>query len=524
MGIKQRADTGEHFISAPKVRSSRQRYEKTPLVARKDGFFAAIADFFRRDGRPFAASALADRIDRGLRVARRIMRLKLPCSPDSTLFTGVSDQLRQHYIAAYTRADNELDLIDDSLKQEEAWLNEARPREILSELGSKLEALRVKLHTELLPLADALVSASISLERFRNTHSLSEEEHWGKRLDMAMFGQVGVLLLLEFAANSIFQSDTQKTGLIGGVLIALLTSLATIILGVMFGISFQRVRKSGVDGRGLGIGLAALSFVLTFIFVSSLSLIRIAGESGDIHPLETARQQLMADPLAGIRAMLDLPAFAYTLCICALIAAVARKYLQYFGSFPGLRKWVLGFENAESDFDDQYADDLDDLKDIAQEHSDKLEQAPVFIVHCKVPIQTLIADHENVVDQHLNDVADVRGAGRLFSAFFLEQGDGEKLSADLPGKDDEAVAETNLNKLADRHAKFALKADELCAREDVSEETVTSARDELNQLIERKLAAFSEERDQILDQAVKGYQKDRRWLRDVVAATSRQPS
>jgi hypothetical protein len=521
VSIKQRADTGEHFISAPKVRSSRQRYEKTPLVSRRQGFFSYLADFFRRDGRPFAASALADRIDRGLRVARRVTKLQVACGPDSTLFIGISDQLRQHYIEAYTRADNALDLIDDNLKQEEAWLNEARPQEIINELQSKLEDRRVHLHTELSPLAETLVGASVSLERFRARHNLNEEESWGKPLDLAMFGQIGILLLLEFVANSVFQADTQATGLIGGVLIALLTSLATIILGVMFGIAFQRFRKRGSDGRGIGVGLAALTFVLTFVFVSSLSLIRIAGEGGDAHPLETARLQLMADPLSGIRAMLDLPAFAYTLCICALIAAVARKYLQYLGSFPGLRKWVMKFEEAETDFDDQYADELDDLKEIAQEHSERLEKAPYFIVHCKVPIQTLVADHENVVDQHANDVADVRGAGRLFSAFLTEHGDHDK-PVKLPVPDDEAVAESNLTKLAARHRTFSLQADSLCSREDVSEESVASARENLISLVEKKLDDFSSERDEILDAAAKAYQKERVWLRDVASATARQ--
>lgn len=86
--------------------------------------------------------------------------------------------------------------------------------------------------------------------------------------------------------------------------------------------------------------------------------------------------------------MLDLPAFAYKLCIAALITPVARKYLQDGGAFPSGRKRMLGFFDAKDAFDGEFNDDVEDAKDIAREHTELLEAAPKFIVACKVPIQT----------------------------------------------------------------------------------------------------------------------------------------
>lgn len=522
MAIKRNANTGEHFISAPIVRSTRQRYEKTPLVSGRRGLFGKIADFFRGDQRFFAASAIADRIDRGLQVAKSVKRGRSNCAPGTTLFLGISDQLRQHNVDAYVRADNEHDQINTHLRQEEAWLDQARPKEILDELETNLETHCTHLHTEIMPLAEEFVTTSIRLERFRTKHNLTEEEKWGRKLDLAVFGQVGILLLVEFIANSIFQADTQKTGLIGGVLIAALTSIVTIILGVMFGVGFQRIRMRGFAGRGIGSIWLALAFLLSFIFVSLLSLIRIAGESGHSNPILFARLQLGSDPIAGLRAMLDLPAFAYTLCITTLIVVVALKYLQYFGSFPELRHWFIAFVDADEEFDGAYEDELDDLKDIVLEQSEKLEKAPSFIASCKIPIMSLVEDHENVVEQHMHDVADVRGAGKLFSAFIKEHGEATGDNAQLPTPEDEILAHGYLSKMAGEHQAIVERASQLCSRDDVSEESVARARDELNDLVEKKLEEFSRERDEILDAALTKYKKDRSWLKDVVETTSRQ--
>ncbi|WP_156405273.1 hypothetical protein [Sphingomonas sp. Root710] len=522
MGIRKRPDSGQYFIEAPKARSSRQRYEKTPLVAARAGILWFLKGIFSRNPRPFVASAIADKIDNGLNISRQVLKSGAILTPGSRLFESVADQLRQHAVEAYRVADNALDQIDDNLKQEAAWLDEAKPDEILSTLETKLEDRRVKLHTDLLSLASELVKSRVKLEEFLHRYKIPEDYHWGKRLDLAVFGQIGVLLLIEFLMNAVFQADTQQTGLIGGVLIASLTSLATIILGMLFGIGFQRTNKIAQGGVLVGLGLIALAFVLSFIFVSSLSLVRIAGESGDLHPLETARAELMGDPFAGVRAMLDLPAFAYTLCICSLISAVARKYLQYGGAFPGGRKRMLDFLDAEDSFEDQYSVDLDDAKEIAQTHAEMLEEAPRFIVACKVPIQTLVADHENVVEQHSHDIDDIHGAARLFTAFIRENGfDGDVADAALPPAEVKGSMQGHLDKLSQRHRLFVENANNLCEREDVSQSSVVAARERLNDLVEAKLAEYALERERIVEQALKSYQRSRNWRNDIMAAAAR---
>lgn len=520
MTIRKNEETGQHFISAPSVRSKRQRYEKMPLAEESRGFFAALSALFRRRRRPFAGSALADRIDSSLDFSDQISKAGKSALPGSLLFTRVDDQLREHASESYDRADKALDAIDADLDQEAAWLDQARPEEILNTLEARLDKKRVNLHTDLFPLADSLVQARIKLERFKHRHNLADDFHWGKRFDLAVIGQVGVLLLVEFIANSIFQSDTQQTGLIGGVLVALLTSLATIILGVMFGMGKQRGNQTLAAGGWQGAVLICLASLLAFIFVSSLSLIRIAGEAGDRNPLERARLQLMADPLAGLRAMLDLPAFAYTLCISFLIATVAWKYLEYCGAFPGGRKRAVEYLDALDKFEMQYADDLDEAKAIAEEQNEQLEEAPGFIAGCKVPVQALLADYQNVVEQHWHDGEDIKGAGRLFVAFIKENCEPVSDPFELPAAAVMGGIENYRKMLADRHAAFKRAAADLCAREDVSQDTIEMARERFNDKVEAKLAEFALERQAMLDKALDKYKADKSWRDEVLALST----
>jgi hypothetical protein len=493
------------------------------LVGSDGGLFAVLRRLFGGRPRLFAASAIADKIDRGLLISRQVLdrRNPSPIDPGSRLHEAVSNQLREHAISAYTRADNALDGIDDSMKQESAWLDEARPEEILSTLETKLEDKRVNLHVDLLPCAHEMMKARITWEEFKYRNALPDDVDWGKRYDLAVFGQVGILLLFEFVANALFQSDTQQTGLIGGVLVATLTSIATILLGVLFGSGRQLTHRTVKGGGWTGGFLIALAFMLSYVFVSLLSLVRVAGESGNLHPLEAARMQLMGDPFAGVRAMLDLPAFAYTLCIVALIVIVMRKFLAYNGIFPGARKRMMSYLDAQEAFEDQYDDEIADVKVIAHEHSQLLEAAPAFIVSCKVPIQTLVADHENVVEQHLHDTDDIKGAGRLFAAFVREHCDEEtRKLVSLPEQDTLNTMEGHRQKLDERHSAFAREAAELCAREDVSQRTIAAARDRFNDVVEAKLGELALEKQRMLELALKEFKDDKTWRADVLALSA----
>jgi hypothetical protein len=153
-----------------------------------------------------------------------------------------------------------------------------------------------------------------------------------------------------------------------------------------------------------------------------------------------------------------------------------------------------------------------------------LETAPDFIVHCKVPIQTLVADHENAVEQHSHDVADIRGAGQLFTAFLREHSEeGDRDVLQVPTDDHGLIAREHLAKLAERQTSFANLANALCSRDDVSADTVAKARDELNDLVERKLDEFAEEREEIRKRAIDAYKHDRTWSSEVISVTATSP-
>ncbi|MES2046135.1 MAG: hypothetical protein V4475_19860 [Pseudomonadota bacterium] len=432
--------------------------------------------------------------------------------------TKLSGQLAEFAVRTQKRADDALDDIDDSLRQEAKWLDQCRPEGILRDFDSALRKRCLLLATRLPPLARDMIAARISLEQFKRRNIVSDDIGHGKRFDMAIVGQLGVLLIGEFIANAVFQSDLQKDGLLGGLKVAVFCSLATVVLGVMFAIGRQYTHTS-TKGKGwIGFSLLGVSTIAAYLFVSLLSLIRLNGEAGDMEAILTARSQIMADPFAGVRAMLDLPAFAYTICIVALIASVAFKYLGYAGAFPGYRKHALEFLDAEDAVESEYGETTDDLHAIADSESQRLEAAPEFIISCKVPIQTLVADHENVLDRYRHDIGDLSFAARLFDEFCKEYSiAGLKSDQSVLLSETRKELEAYRDELAARQQRFRDTADELCSREDVSDAMVEDARQRFDHLVEAKLKELAGQKSELLDAALADYKKNRSWLSEVLA-------
>jgi hypothetical protein len=127
-----------------------------------------------------------------------------------------------------------------------------------------------------------------------------------------------------------------------------------------------------------------------------------------------------------------------------------------------------------------------------------------------------MADHDNVIDQHRHDVEDIKGAARMFVAFIKEQvAEAEPIA--LPSAATSEMLEGHKSELADRNAAFKREASDLCARDDVSHETVALARDRFNDLVEAKLGEFALERQAMLDKALDHFKADKAWKAEILA-------
>lgn len=116
------------------------------------------------------------------------------------------------------------------------------------------------------------------------------------------------------------------------------------------------------------------------------------------------------------------------------------------------------------------------------------------------------------MEQHTHDIDDIKGAGRLFTAFIREEvSDAVSKEIQLPTPEVVALLQGHVEKLSHRHADFKQRADALCGREDISEATVSAARERLNELLEANLTEFAFERERILERALKGLRREKLW-------------
>lgn len=490
---------GVDFISAPKVRSTRTRYVKSPLVRERRGLLAWLARLLGRRVRPFAGSTIAEEIDGGLLFSARVLARDPHTSlaPGSTTVESATGRLLGYAREACTRADNALDEIDDNLRQEEHWLDDCRPENIVKTLRAELDKAERETSAELARYTRRLVAARTEFEAFRARHRLDDDVRYGKPFDFSVVGQLGVLFLLEFVLNSAFQASVLKGGLLAGVTFAGFTSMATILIGVFLGLGAQLRRQPLAKGGWLGYTLLALFAGVCFVFISLLTLMRVAGDAGDLNPIETARAQISANLLAGLGALLELPALAYAIFVVALIAGVAVKFLSYAGQYPGYRKHGLHLEKAGSDLERLRFAASDEIRELGDQHNQKLHRTPDFIVSCTAPIRTLAADHENAIDQYDNDRADIATAARLFDSFIGEHTGGR--SEDLETRT-RIELDRYAERLAARHQAFLAKADQLCRREDVSDASIESARQQFATVLRDAQAHLDANEKRLLDE------------------------
>lgn len=501
---------GVDFISAPNVRSSRPRFGKTPLRRPNSGFWAWLLSLFSRRPRPFIASAIADDIDQEQGFSRGVIAGDplTSLATGSTALESVAGRLLGFGREACTRADEALDSMDDSLRLEEHWLDDCRPESIVKALRARLKDAEAETTAELRGYVASLVKARTNFEEFKARHRLDDDVGFGKPLDAGVAGQLGVLFLLEFVLNSTFQAGLLKDGLLGGVSFAFFTSLATIIVGLTLGVGVQRRALPFERGGWQGYLVLFAGALAALLIVSELSLIRLAGDAGDLRALQTSVTELSANPFAGVGALLELPALAYSIFILFLIASVAIKYLTYAGHYPNYRKHGLKLEEAVDRTERLLAAARDEIRAIGEEHKVKLHKAPDFIVSCKAPIRTLVADHENAIDQFSLDTADIRTAARLFDAFIGEHGGPAAGELEQRAAGDLAPFAAQLS---ERHARFEAKADELCGREDVADATVDAARTRFAVELDQACTRLNDTHARLLDEVRLAHHADSSW-------------
>lgn len=529
MAIHKNADGDGHFIriTATKDRSNRKPYQRKVLDRPRAGFWASLLAIFGRFPSVLDSSNLTANFDRETMLSKRVRfaeRKGLALADAKTLIAKVQAYLHECFVTIFDTADTSLDQLKVYLDEEKQWLEETRPAEIKAQLIAKLDSIIREIPIRMSSCAEAVLKKSIALTIFHEQYERSERDNWGKPLDLEMFGQLGVLVIVEFVANAVFQSSTQESALLGGAVLALFTSLVTIILGFLFGCGVQ-FSKTLAWGKGwVGFALAVLGGLLGFLFLSELALERSAADAGLMDATKFASDALMQNPLAGLAAMLDLPTFSYTICLIALIAAVARKYVVYYGNFPGHRKKMLEYIAVRDERDHLYQIEVLAAQTVIAEQMAKLEAAPAFIRDCKAPIERLVADFDNVVQQYENEAGEIERAGEVFDRFMADH---SALEPPEILKSMDAVCDKlkNLNwqEVTQRQSQFSSNATELLDWEEVSQATIDKTNVEIDKIARDKLTELAKQREQVDEDALDSFRKSREWDFKAVALATKKP-
>ncbi len=405
-----------------KLRRRRQSYEKTPLVRPRNAFLAFLENLFG-GGDPFAVSPIASEISREADLKKDLRHLARKNFDnegiaDLHLVTKINKALDAKIDDSRARTDGVLDTLNTDLNQEEAFLDKCRPEKMRADMIGKLKSETGKLRTKLSNEAKRDAEHHVDLYEFRGRNEIHRTEAWGKRVSTGLIlGLIGVVTF-EFILNMFFFSGTDPTGFVGASGTAMILALATIFLGCFFGIAYQYTHPRAPGGGWTGIiMLPFLLFAMGF-YVLLLTLVRLAGEAGDLEPIRAAGDMMMTNPFQGL---LNLPALAYFFFTVGIISLVAWKYVSINGRFPGLRDRHLAAIDSTQDFDDSVAEHVDNGHDITSKYIDILDCLPNFIQKTVLPIKVLVMSHENMVDQYRDDVRDIEDAGELLFGFVHEE-------------------------------------------------------------------------------------------------------
>jgi hypothetical protein len=500
MALTKDPKTGKFILSTAKAiqkhRSRRRKYVKHNLRPRGSGLLDWIVGLFDFSRDPFKGSPIASHIGKQKRLIQACCEAsasQMPVDEHHHLALQIRSGLQDHLSDAETDADEFLDVLDTDLLQEEAFLDECRPELISSNLAAEFRQELDAVETAFGPLASRAAESKIHLDNFRNMHGLPKTFYWGGHFTTGNIGLIMGIVVFEFVLNSIFFASANPLGLLGGGALALVLSIATIVLGVFYGIAYQFNHRRSEGGGWVGKVMLGVVTLAALFYLLLLTLARLAGEAGDLMMFRTAAETIKEAPFSGL---LDLPSLGYFLFSIGVILYTAFKYVSIMGRFPGLRRRVIQAEQAEADYDTEAAAAADHFRSAATDHIEALNSLPFFIQSTVLPIKNVEMEYENVIDQFRNDCKSIGNSSRLLFSYVNSNVPNSQLDVHSFANTECATAMESHNS---RLAELREDVEKLVSREEIKPDAVDRCRTAMSDMLQASVEALARRCTEIKD-------------------------
>lgn len=488
MSLKKDAATGSFILTAAKAveanRTRRRKYVKHALQPRRQGISGWVRSLFNFAPDPFVGSPIASFIGKQTRLVKECGhagRAGDSIGEEHLMMLLVRAGLHDHLADAETEADSFTDTLTETLNQEEAFLDMCEPENIRIGLEKELDEELNGLAGVFTPMARQAAEDRIHLNNFRSMHGLPKTFYWGQLFTTGNIFLILGIILFEFLLNSIFFAAANPLGMIGGASLALVLSLATVVLGVGMGIAYQYNHKRAEGGGWIGKILFFFVSLGILFFLLLLTLARLAGEGGDLNMFRTAAAQIQVAPFSGL---LDLPSLGYFFFSIGIIAYTAFKYVSIMGRFPGLRRRILHAQHSETAYDAEVSGAGDHFRSMGEEQIEALDSLPMFIQQTVLPMKAIEMDYENVVDQLRNDCRSIGNAAKLLVSYINSHSTGNKLDVSSFANQECATSMVmHDGKLADIRARIQ----QLVNRDEIQKSAIDMCRNSMNQTLKQAL-------------------------------------
>lgn len=486
----------------------RKPFVKSPLKPRGRTFFDWLRSVFRFKRDPFRASPFAAEI--GLRERTEVATEDAQTRQESVhgdldVIVDVNARLKDYSRTASTSADAVADRLDNELLDQEHVLNQCRPENLKNSLFTFFEERVGSLKLGLLPFARDRANAAQALDEFYDSNRLSRNTYAGEDLTTGSILQIGAIVVFEFVLNTIFFAGSNPLGMVGAASIAFLLSIATILLGVWAGWSFQLTHRN-FSARALGYVLMVLCALASAYYLLLLTNARLAGENGELKMFTAAAVMIQTHPFAGL---LDLPSLAYCLFSIAVILGVAIKFVNVMGRFPGLKRHVSAKRYTEEDFEDELSDIVAESQEKGKKCIEALDHLPAFVNGCRGAVSDIMIDYENVRDQFAEDIDALRSSERVLFGFIKGRLKGvstanNELSA--------WGADESVNGFDSRLQEKQAMAQTLLNRDGVSPGEIDRCRNEILAATNQQVERLTSEAEKIFDERLDHAHREHRGL------------
>jgi hypothetical protein len=312
------------------------------------------------------------------------------------------------------------------------------------------------------------------LAHFRKKHGLERPYHLVESA-WVYWAQILLAWLIETAGNTIFLSENNAMGIIGGVITAAFVSLINVGVAIFAGVFLWRLtRRHELHLKAFawaGIGLWLL-FVLLFNLV--------AGHFRDAQASGLADPQLAALSLFATRPLGFDSVYSWGMLVIGILAAIFSAY-KGFGMddpFPGYGKLGRRHEKREQIYADLASEAREEL---AQERDDVIEQTVKIRDEIGVQMRTrgrILAGHQQLVHRFAQHHAQLEGLTNYLLKVYQDANRAAR-TAPAPAYFDKPLA-LELPKLAELHVP------------QINEAAIEKAESELNDAIEQVAKAFDQ--------------------------------